>query len=80
MSKTYLGDSVYVETEDSMVKLTTNNGHHDDPRNVILLDPAVLRAFIDWCNANLASRSYTDTTGTLRTWSGERSIFDDVDK
>jgi len=37
LSKLYLGDSVYVEVEDDMIKLTTNNGHYDDPRNVIYL-------------------------------------------
>lgn len=35
--KTYIGDSVYAEIEDGMLKLTTNNGYPDDPRNVIYL-------------------------------------------
>jgi hypothetical protein len=48
MSKTYLGDSVYVEIEDGMIKLTTNNGYPDDPRNVIFMEPAVLNGFIQW--------------------------------
>lgn len=46
--KAYLGDSVYVEIEDGMVKLTTNNGHPDDPRNVICLEEQTVRALMDW--------------------------------
>lgn len=44
----YLGDSVYVAIEDDMIKLTTNNGHPDDPRNVIFMEPEVVRAFEKW--------------------------------
>jgi hypothetical protein len=44
----YLGDSVYVDLEKGMVKLTTNNGYHDDPRNVIFMEPEVLGAFLSW--------------------------------
>lgn len=36
--KDYLGDSVYVEIENGMILLTTNNGYPDDPRNKIYLD------------------------------------------
>lgn len=46
--KDYLGDSVYVEIERGMVKLTTNNGHDDDPRNVVYMEEAVLRSFLEW--------------------------------
>ena len=46
---TYLGDSVYVEVEPTgMVKLTTNNGYPDDPRNVIYMEPGVVEAFDMW--------------------------------
>lgn len=38
----YLGDSVYAEIENGAVKLTTNNGYHDDPRNEIYLDPTAM--------------------------------------
>lgn len=44
----YLGDSIYVEIESGMIKLTTNNGYPDDPRNVIYLDPATYRALRDY--------------------------------
>lgn len=48
--KQYLGDSVYVEWDPHkcMVKLTTNNGYADDPRNVIYLDIRTLEAFDLW--------------------------------
>lgn len=48
----YLGDSVYVELDEHGrgVKLTTNNGFSDDPRNVIFLDSAVLSSFFEWCD------------------------------
>lgn len=48
MNKTYLGDSVYAETENGMLKLTTHNGYPDDPRNVIYLDPVVVVALMDY--------------------------------
>jgi hypothetical protein len=48
--KTYLGDSVYVEIDEHGrgVKLTTNNGFSDDPRNVIFLEPEVVKSFLCW--------------------------------
>lgn len=46
--KEYLGDSVYVEIEDGMIKLYTWNGYPDDPRNVIFLEDAVLQNLEDW--------------------------------
>lgn len=46
--KMYLGDSVYAEFEDGMVKLTTNNGYPDDPRNVIYLETAVWCSLMVW--------------------------------
>lgn len=42
--KTYLGDSVYADVENGMIKLTTENGYPDDPRNVIYLEPEVYAA------------------------------------
>ena len=44
MHKVYLGDSVYADIEDGMLKLTTENGYADDPRNVIFLEPEVYSA------------------------------------
>jgi hypothetical protein len=52
MKKTYLGDSVYAEIEHGMIKLTTNNGYADDPRNIIYLEPEVLSAFGEWLFRN----------------------------
>lgn len=50
--KIYLGDSVYGELVDSwhgqMIKLTTDNGNPDDPRNVIYLEAQTLDAFLKW--------------------------------
>lgn len=46
--KQYLGDSVYVELENGMIKLTTDNGYDDDPRNIIYMEPNVLRMFKWW--------------------------------
>ena len=45
-NKKYLGDSVYVEEEDGMIKLTTNNGFLDDPRNVIYMNDQIFEAFM----------------------------------
>ncbi len=42
MSKTYLGDGVYVNVEHGMIKLTTENGI--DVTNEILLEPEVWQA------------------------------------
>lgn len=42
MHKDYLGDSVYVEIEDGMIKLTTENGL--GPSNTIYLEPNVFDA------------------------------------
>jgi len=42
ISKRYLGDSVYAEVEDGMIKLTTENGKIDDPSNTIYLEPDVM--------------------------------------
>lgn len=42
MHKDYIGDSVYVEVEDGMIKLTTENGM--GPSNTIYLEPNVYDA------------------------------------
>ena len=50
--KEYLGDSVYVECEHGMLKLTTNNGF--GPSNTIYMEPTALNALMDYynrCNA-----------------------------
>lgn len=47
-TKVYLGDSVYAEMVDGMVKLTTENGIPDDPSNQIFLEPAVYQALVAW--------------------------------
>lgn len=47
-TKQYLGDSVYVDFEDGMLKLTTENGYPDDPRNVIYLESHVYGALVDY--------------------------------
>lgn len=44
--KAYLGDSVYVDVEDGMLKLTTENGLPDDPSNVIFLESDVYAALV----------------------------------
>jgi hypothetical protein len=38
MAKSYLGDSVYAEVENGMIKLTTENGLPTDPSNTIYLE------------------------------------------
>ena len=55
--KSYLGDSVYVEYEDGMVKLTTWNGHPDDPRNVIYLESEVYGALLRWVERHFGGGS-----------------------
>ncbi len=42
MEERYLGDSVYAEVQDGMIKLTTNNGY--GANNVIFMDPTVFEA------------------------------------
>lgn len=43
-NKDYLGDSVYVDVEGGMLKLTTENGRLGDPSNTIFLEPEVVEA------------------------------------
>ena len=46
MPKAYLGDSVYVEIENGMLKLTTDNG--DGPTNTIYLEIEVYSALVQY--------------------------------
>lgn len=47
--KVYLGDSVYVDVERGMLKLTTENGY--GPSNTIYLEPEVYLALTDYVAA-----------------------------
>lgn len=47
-TKTYLGDSVYAEVVDGMIKLTTENGF--GPSNTIYLELVVYDALVNWVN------------------------------
>ncbi len=44
--KQYLGDFVYADFDGFSVTLTTENGN--DPSNTIVLEPAVIKALIDY--------------------------------
>lgn len=47
--KTYIGDSVYAEIDDfGDVKLTTENGYPDDPRNIIILEAPLFKQLTEW--------------------------------
>lgn len=50
--RTYLGDSVYAELENGMIKLYTDNGF--GPSNVIYLEPDVMDALKAYSNKVLA--------------------------
>lgn len=54
--KSYLGDSVYVDIENGMLKLTTENGYPDDPRNVIYLEMEVYAALVAYVERQAAER------------------------
>jgi len=58
--KIYLGDSVYAEWIDDHhglnIKLTTNNGYADDPRNVIFLDTLVFDSLLKFVEAKREGR------------------------
>lgn len=47
----YLGDSVYGEIENGMIKLTTRNGLPTDPSNTIFLEPETYDALVEWVDA-----------------------------
>ena len=57
--QTYLGDSVYAEPDPNSdgIVLTTNNGHPDDPRNRIVLEPEVLNALREFVTEHVARRN-----------------------
>ncbi len=63
--KDYLGDSVYVDLSDGMIKLTTENGLPTDPSNEIYLEPSVFRALIGYAErvGILPGRSTHQTEG-----------------
>lgn len=44
MNRQYLGDSVYVEVEGGMLKLTTDNGEPQGPNNTIFLELQVFES------------------------------------
>lgn len=46
MNREYIGDSVYVEIENGMIRLSTNNGGEDS--NVIFLETEVFNALLSW--------------------------------
>jgi hypothetical protein len=52
MDKQYLGDSVYVEVESGMLKLTTENGRV--PSNTIFLEPEVYDALTRYVASRIA--------------------------
>lgn len=55
--KTYIGDSVYAELAPTgLLKLETNNGYPDDPRNVILLEPEVYDLLVVWVTSQRERR------------------------
>ena len=60
MTKAYLGDSVYADTENGMVKLTTENGY--EPSNTIYLEPEVLSALVNYAKHFNVFRNYTEMT------------------
>lgn len=74
--KSYLGDGAYVQRGSyaSEVVLTTEDGV--SAQNTVVLGPMEVRALLEW----LRACRYMDGDGTLRDLTGERSIFDDVDK
>lgn len=46
MKKAYLGDGVYVELENGMIKLTAEDGIR--ATDTIYLEPEVYRALVNW--------------------------------
>ena len=46
MKEEYLGDSVYVKTEDGFIKLYLDNG--SGPHTIIFLEPSVMEALVEW--------------------------------
>ena len=48
MKKEYLGDSVYVQTDEFGLILTTENGLPTDPSNLIYLEPEIVENLIKY--------------------------------
>lgn len=48
MTKSYLGDSVYADIENGMIKLTTENGKPYDPSNIVYLEPEVYDSLLQF--------------------------------
>ena len=55
LGKVYLGDSVYVEVEHGMLKLTTENGA--GPSNTIYLEAEVFEALVAYTRAARKARA-----------------------
>jgi hypothetical protein len=55
MAKEYLGDSVYVDLEDGMLKLTTENG--EEATNTILLEAEVYAALLRYVSQRCVAPS-----------------------
>ncbi len=55
MDKQYIGDSVYVEVLDGMLKLTTENGY--GPSNIIYLEMEVYAALKEYVERREVKRS-----------------------
>jgi hypothetical protein len=53
MKRVYLGDSVYVEVEHGMLKLTTDNGF--GASNTIYLEPEVVAQLVEYLTAMIAT-------------------------
>lgn len=54
--KQYMGDGVYADLENGMIKLTTEEGSPNDPTNVIYLESSVfrnLKDYVKWLNKKL---------------------------
>ena len=67
IERRYLGDSVYAEIENGMVKVTTWNGYDDDPRNVIMLEPEVLEALMQFYSDALEAAQRLRHTESVET-------------
>ena len=65
--KVYLGDSVYIEIEDGMFKLTTENGSRTasgvGPSNTIYLQPEVYTALTKYVERAYAAYAEKDEEG-----------------
>lgn len=62
IDKTYIGDSVYAELENGMLKLTTENYGPEEPDNTIYLEPEVFYSMMKvlisrgWINSEALKR------------------------